>query len=250
MISIEPRYRHDWIRYSSEQLSCPLPTTLYKYLPRRYAAAMVEHGELMFSTLAWFQSYEDDQRGDRFEGTRKYFPIGGLDVTRTERDGRVHPPVTSKAPDQSLQSRAKGRNHIFIYSTSLQSELAFDGADACVEIFDPLKFTARLRSTMSSHRSAKVETLIHRDVKYYHFAAPPDNVWALPHLLATHKQHKYSAQREYRFSFGIRRNVFNLEHVECFVVREGETVPIPTVDAARHRKAIRIGRLGDCCRIL
>ena len=102
-------------------------------------------GDVMFSTLAWFQNYEDDQRGDRFEGTRKYFPVGGLEVTRTERDGKAHPPVSFKAPTESLQSRARAHNHIFIYSTSLQTGLAFDDADACVEIYDPVQFVARLR---------------------------------------------------------------------------------------------------------
>ena len=112
---------------------------LYKYLPSRYAETMVTRGDVMFSTLAWFQNYEDDQRGDRFEGTRKYFPVGGLEVTRTERDGKPHPPVSFKASTESLQSRARGHNHIFIYSTSLQSGLNFDDADACVEIYDPVQ---------------------------------------------------------------------------------------------------------------
>jgi hypothetical protein len=152
VLSVEPRPRRNWYRYSSEQMSGPLPRTLYKYLPHRYAATMIDRGELMFSTLAWFQNYEDDQRGDRFEGTRKYFPVGGLDLTRTERDGKPHSPVSFKASTESLQSRARGHNHIFIYSTSLQSGLAFDGADACVEIYDPVKFVTRLRSARRPRR--------------------------------------------------------------------------------------------------
>lgn len=231
-------------------MSGSLPPTLYKYLPRRYADAMVDKGELMFSSLAWFQNYEDDQRGDRFEGTRKYFPVGGLDVTRTERNGNPHPPVSFKAPTESLQSRATGHNHIFVYSTSLQPSLAFDGADACVEIFDPVEFVTRLRSALRAHRSAKAETLIHDEVKYYAFEAPPDNVWALPHLLAMHKHDRFLGQSEYRFAFGIRRNVFNLEHVDCFIVREGETFPTLKLEAAHHRKVIKTGSLADCCRLM
>jgi hypothetical protein len=176
MLVVEPRPRRNWHRYSSEQMSGPLPPTMYKYLPSRYAETMVASGEIMFSTLAWFQNYEDDQRGDRFEGTRKYFPVGGLEVTRTERDGKAHPPVSFKAPTESLQSRARAHNHIFIYSTSLKNGLAFDDADACVEIYDPVKFVERLRAALKSHRSAKSETLIHDEVKYYDFEAPPENV--------------------------------------------------------------------------
>ena len=69
MLIVQPEPKRNWYRYSSEQMSSPLPATLYKYLPGRYAASMIDRGELMFSTLAWFQNYEDDQRGDRFEGT-------------------------------------------------------------------------------------------------------------------------------------------------------------------------------------
>jgi hypothetical protein len=169
MLIVQPKPKRNWYHYSSEQMSGPLPGTLYKYVTGRYGASMIDRGELMFSTLAWFQNYEDDQRGDRFEGTRKYFPVGGLDITRTEGDGKPHRPVSFKAPTDSLQSRATGHNHIFIYSTSLRPGLAFDGADACVEIYDPVKFVGRLRSTLQTHRSAKAETLIHDAVKYYDF---------------------------------------------------------------------------------
>ena len=112
----------------------------------------------MFSTLAWFQNYEDEQRGDRFEGTLKYFPVDGLEMTRIERDGKPHPPVSFNRLGESLQSRAKADNHIFIYSTSLQSGLAFDGADACVEIYDPEAFVAHLRAALKTHGNTRDDT--------------------------------------------------------------------------------------------
>jgi hypothetical protein len=33
-------------------------------------------------------------------------------------------------------------------------------------------------------------------------------------------------------------------------VRHGETFPLRMLEAARHRKVIRIGSLADCCRIV
>jgi hypothetical protein len=51
-------------------------------------------------------------------------------------------------------------------------------------------------------------------------------------------------------AFGIRRNVFNFEHVDCFIVRDGERVPIRRLEAGRHRKVIRIGSLADGCKIV
>jgi len=102
---------------------------------------------------------------------------------------------------------------------------------------------------LQRHRSAKTETLIHDEAKYYDFSASPDNVWALPHLLTMHQQETFSSQREYRFAFGIRRNIFNLEYVDYLVVRDGETFPISKLDAAQHPKVIKTGGLADCCRL-
>lgn len=65
VLSVEPRPRRNWYRYSSEEMSGPLPHTQYKHLPRRFAQTMIDRGELLFSTLAWFQNYEDEQRGAR-----------------------------------------------------------------------------------------------------------------------------------------------------------------------------------------
>ena len=68
-------------------MSGALPSVLFKYLALPHAHAMLDAGELMFSTLSWFQNLEDPDRGDGFEGTHKYFPIGGLEATRLARDG-------------------------------------------------------------------------------------------------------------------------------------------------------------------
>jgi hypothetical protein len=211
---------------------------------------MIERGELMFSTLAWFQHYEDEQRGDRFEGTNKYFPIGGLEVTRHERNGKLHAPVKFTLAGMSLQSRATAHKHIFIYSTSLAPRLAFEGANACVEIFDPSRFLSKLQSALERVRAFKSNTLIHDAVKYYAFSAPPENVYALPHLLTLHKHTGFVGQHEYRFAFGIRTNVFNFEHVDCFLLREDETLPLAGLEPTHHRKLVRLGSLNDCCRML
>ena len=52
MLVVEPRPRRNWHRYSSEQMSGPLPRIMNKYLPSRYAETMVGRGEIMFSTLS------------------------------------------------------------------------------------------------------------------------------------------------------------------------------------------------------
>lgn len=167
-------------RYAPREMTGPLPPVLYKYLLLEHAIAMVERGQMMFSTLAWFQAIEDPDRGDGFEGTHKYFPVGGPEVTRTARGGVPHAPVKTRLPSQSLQSKAKGRDHILIYSMSLQHGLTkFSGA-VCVEVFDPAKLIVRLRSARRRLPSAKRGTLIHNRVTYYDVADPPGTTYALP----------------------------------------------------------------------
>ena len=241
-------------RYTNGEMSGPLPPILYKYLPLEYGVAMIERGELMFSTLAWFQNLEDRERGDEFEGTHKYFPLGGLEVTRTERDGKPHPPVKFMLPNDSLQSKAKGRDHIFIYSTALRRGLTQFGdgtlPSACVEIHKPMIFLTKLRSVLRLTSRAKAATLIHDEVRYYSFADPPGNVYALPDKLTMHKHEGFREQHEYRFAFGTKRDVFDFEHFDYELVREGVRQPRQVLKESDHRWKLKIGSLADCCRLL
>jgi hypothetical protein len=241
-------------RYPARKMSGPLPTVLYKYLPREHADSLVDRGELMFSTLSWFQNLEDPERGDEFEGRHKYFPIGGLEITRTEREGRPHPPVTFTCPNQSLQSKAQGSDHIFIYSTSLRPGLTQFGdaavPAACVEIYDPAKFVLRLRAVLRPTPRAKIETLIHHEVRYYSFADPPGNVYALPDRLTMHKHEGFRDQHEYRIAFGTKRDVFDFEHIDYTLVGDGIRRPRQALNYSDHRWKLRIGALSDCARVL
>jgi hypothetical protein len=240
-------------RYASYTMSGRLPSVLYKYLAPEYAIALIERGELMFSTLSWFQNLEDRERGDEFEGTHKYFPIGGLEVTRVARDGKSHPPVTFTSPNDSLQSKARGTDHIFIYSMSLRPGLTqfADSAasNACVEIYDPAKFVARLRGLLRRTPRAKAETLIHDEVRYYSFADPPGNVYALPDRLVMHKHDGFRDQHEYRIAFGTRRDVFDFERIDYTLVRDGIQQPRRPLNDSAHRWRLQIGRLHDCARL-
>lgn len=235
-------------------MSGPLPPVLYKYLPLEYAIAMVNRGEVMFSTLAWFQNLEDLERGDGLEGAHKYFPVGGLEITRTARDGQDHPPVTFTRPNDSLQSKAKGSDHIFIYSTSLREGLTqFNHGtmpSVCVEIHNPVMFLARLRAVLRLTAKAKIGTLIHDKVGYYSFQGPPGNIYALPHRLTMHKHDGFREQQEYRIAFGIRKNVFDFQHIDYHLVGEGIPRPTQILDETYHRWKLRLGSLEHCSRVL
>src|SRR5262245_24833232 len=102
-------------RYKPEEMSGPLPDVLYKVLPAIYARRLVDRGEMMWSTLTWFQNQEDLHRGDEFEGSRTYFPVKALEINRLQRDGRPHNAQFALS-SHGFVSRAAQSNHIFIYS--------------------------------------------------------------------------------------------------------------------------------------
>lgn len=236
-------------RYRAAEMSGPLPAVVYKILPGDYAHRLVRHGEMMWSTLTWFQNEEDTQRGDESEGTRRYFPVNGLEIDRTERAGR--PDDTSFVlPKHGLVSKAAQSNHIFIFSMTLDPSLTFgESVCQCVEIFDPPQLVSRVREELKRHRKARPETLIHDTVRYWTASHPPEEVWALPDRLTMHKHESYAPQREYRFAFGTRTNVFDFENVECFVLQNNFRWPRQVLDAQVHRLKLRLGNLEDCCRI-
>jgi hypothetical protein len=237
-------------RYRPDEMSGSLPAILYKVLPRRFAHRLIAQGEMMWSTLTYFHNVEEAQRGDVWEGTRGYFPVRGLDVNRIERAGRPdHTAFTLQ--DCGMVSRAAQSNHIFIYSMTLDRALAIgDPSDrACLEIFDPAEFVRRVRECLKRTRKGRVDTLIHHTVGYWSPANPPEEVWALPDKLTMHKHEDFKDQREYRLAFGTRANVFDFEHVECFVVGKDVQWPRLSLDPQVHRMKLRAGPLETCCRL-
>jgi hypothetical protein len=238
-------------RYKAEEMSGPLPAVLYKVLSDKYARRLVDIGEMMWSTLTWFQNEEHAARGDGLEGTRTYFPVTGVEVTRQERNGRPDH-STFTLPAHGLVSRAAQSNHIFIYSMTLDSTLKIDNAStrACVEVFDPHAFVQRVRDALKRHRTARAETLIHDSVRYWSPENPPEEVWALPDRLTMHKHEDFKRQSEYRLAFGTRADVFDFERVECFVTDSDVQSAKLSLEPQRHRLKLRVGSLRDCCQIL
>ena len=249
LVTFEPAGRK-FHRYGSAEMCGPLPKTLYKVLPQQFARRLLDVGEMMWSTLTYFQHVLDPTRGDPFEGSLRYFPAEGLKVTRTERNGRPdHAEFTFAA--HGSQFIATQSHHIFIYSTTLDSRLAIgDAADrACVEIFEPTTFLQHMRRAVERHRKARVDRLIHDRVCYWSPENPPREVWALPHRLTMSKYEGYARDQEYRFAFGTRSDVFDFEKVTGLVVPEGYKYPQLALEPQAHRMKFLLGPLADCCRL-
>jgi hypothetical protein len=242
-----PRVFH---RYKSEEMCGPLPSVLFKVLPEEYARRLVETGEMMWSTLAWFQNAEDPSRGDKFEATRRHFPPDGLAVSRHERDGRPDN-ASFTLSGHGNQWRPIQSKHIFIYSMTMDPSLVLGdpAAQTCVEIVNPTELVQRVRRALQRHRKARPDTLIHDAVRYWSSDRPPEEVWAFPHMLTMHKHEEHSWQSEYRLVFGIRADVFDFENVDCRVLSDDLNPSRGQLDAQCHRMKLHLGSLTDCCRI-
>ena len=243
--------RREFHRYESTEMCGPLPSTLYKVLPEQYACRLLDVGEMMWSTLTYFQHELDPTRGDPFDGNLRYFPEEGLKVARIERNGRPDQAEFALAA-HGTQFMATQSHHIFIYSTTLDSLLAIgDAADrACVEIFEPATFLQHMRRAVERHRRARADTLIHDRVCYGLPENPPIEVWALPHSLTMSKYEGYAQDQEYRFAFGTRRDVFDFENVTGLVVPEGYIYSRLALEPQAHRMQLFLGPLADCCRLV
>jgi len=231
-----------------------LPQTLYKYLDLQYAESLIARGVVRFSSLSWFLDFEDnedEERGDAFEGRRKYFPVNGITVTKQHE-----PPFT--IPDGSFQSAARDRDSIFVLSTSVELSQAlaekFRRPEhvemACVEICDPIAFAARLEASLKKRSPIQHLTFFYDRVTYYSFEDDPNPIWALPHRLVMHKQKRFDDQKEYRFTFGTKKQAFKPYRIEAVIEQEGFRRPKPRLDPKKHCTDLVLGPMAGICRVV
>lgn len=220
-----------------------MATTLYKYLPQRYAEAFVKRGEVLFRSILYFLACEDARR-DELEGTHQYAPVGGLDITTHSRG------LTGPLPGSSMRSTVKHPEQVFIFcaSRALKPELALKfSADACVEITDADKFRARLRAVLHRNPRVKMRTFRGGPVSYYDSVDPPGATWALPDEIIMHKRRKlFGDEEEYRFAFSLKARVFDFENANYTIT----TGPTPAVPKGTYPEMLlRLGSMVDCSRV-
>lgn len=215
---------------------------LFRYFSARDAAAFVEKGEVLFHALSYFRDYEDEGvRADEHEGTLVHRPSDGLEITRVPTGEKVVLP-------HRLESTVK-EDDIFVYcmSTEFSSTIAKRfKAEVVVEVTEPVKFLARLRSSLSLRRQLRVNQLVHQAVRYYEWHEPPIVDWALPERIAMRKPKLFDWQKEYRFAVP-KGDAFRVENV---------SVNLVPIDAARPPRAksypqllLKLGSLAKICRI-
>lgn len=215
---------------------------LVRYFSERNALAFLDRGEVLLRSLSYFRDCEDEGvRADEYEGTLVHLPEDGLRVKLSSSGEEVSIPYT-------FESTAR-EDDIFVYCTS--TELSTDiakgfKADVAVEIVEPAKFLARMRSAMALRARLRVEKLVHDEVKYYERHELPIVAWALPERIAMRKPKSFEWQKEYRFAVPVG-DAFGVEKVQVKLVPLGAR---RTQRAQSHPSILlKLGSLSKICRL-
>ncbi len=190
--------------------------SIFKYLPKEeYAQALIEKGQLRFSTLAFFRAFEDGSvRGDPDDGKLQYKPEGGLTITK--QGGEVF------QLDRRFRASVKA-NDIFVYcmSNQLSEKLAerFE-SPFCAEIKHPIGFIGRIRRSVRMRSRLDHANVHFGPVDYRTLDIQPGADWALPEKVAFIKPEAFVWQNEYRVVLG-NKGAFGVENVELALESEG-----------------------------
>jgi hypothetical protein len=215
---------------------------LIRYFSELNARAFVERGEVLFRSLSYFRDYEDQGvRADEHEGTLVHLPSDGLRITRVDTGELIALP-------HRLESTAR-EDDIFVYclSTELSDAIAerFQ-AEVAVEVVEPSKFLARVRSALSLRSRIRSDELVYQPVRYYEWHEPPIVDWALPERIAMRKPKLFEWQREFRFAVPVGE-AFQVENVSVKLV----PLNFPRIHrTTQHPEMLlKLGNLSKICRV-
>lgn len=215
---------------------------LFRYFSRTYAHNFVRNGEVLLRALSYFRDYEDEGiRADEYEGTLVHQQSAGLQINNLTTG------ISGTIPYR-LESTAK-EDDIFIYcmSTELCPKIAKRfNAEVAVEIYDPIKFLARLRTSLSLRRRFKTNQMVHEHVRYYEWHELPIVDWALPERIAMRKPKLFEWQKEYRFAVPIG-DAFRVENVALNLVPMG--TPRSVRPTNHPQQLLKLGDLSKVCRV-
>jgi hypothetical protein len=216
--------------------------SLFRYMSAEHAEAFVRGGEVLFRPLSYFRDYEDNGvRADQYEGTLLHRPAEGLVVNNltTGQRGILPHFFESTVREDDI--------YVLCFSTERSAELAKRfGAEACVELAEPVGFLARLRGSLALRAKLRVTRLTHGPVRYYFVEEAPIVDWALPDRIALRKPASFEWQREYRFAVP-SGNAFAVEQVTLKLVAQGQARRRTVAD--HPRMLLRLGSLRKISRI-
>ena len=217
-------------------------SSLYRYFSTSNAHAFVERGEVLFRSLSYFRDYEDaGVRSDEHEGTLVHLPTDGLKVNKVATGEVVALPHQMEATAME--------DDIFIYcmSTELSENIAHRfNAQVIVEIHQPTKFLALVRSSLAMRKRLQASKLVSQSVRYYEWHEPPIVDWALPERIALRKPMSFSWQKEHRIAVPLG-DAFRVENVSVNLVLPGTKRPRRTT--THPSVLLKLGNLSKICKV-
>ena len=216
--------------------------TLFRYFSKTDAHAFVERGEVLFHSLSYFPDYEDQGvRADENEGKLVHLPFDGLRINLVNSGESVLLP-------HRMESKAK-EDDIFVYclSTELSNNIAERfKAEAVIEIFEPIRFLAKVRSALALRSRIRAEKLVHQPVQYYEWCDPPIVDWALPERIAVRKPKSFEWQKEYRLVVPVG-DAFQVGNVNVELVPPDAAKPLRKT--SHPQMLLKLGSLSKICRV-
>ena len=210
---------------------------MFKYYDQRIWAEKVLDGEMLFRSLAYFRDCEDAVRGDEYEGTSRFLPDSGLQITNQTQGTQF------TLSEYAFESTVKA-NEIFVFCTSRRfgDDLAKEfNAIVTVEITRMPTFCERIQAALPPTATFRA-----RRVDYYPQSEGGTPRWALPDDIATSKLEKWAYQEETRFIFSIT-DALAFENVKCQLSRRKTRTPAKPEEHLSH--LLKVGSLRDICRL-
>jgi hypothetical protein len=192
---------------------------------------------MLFRSLAYFRDCEDAVRGDEYEGTSRFLPDGGLQITNQTQGTQF------TLTEYAFESIVKA-NEIFVFCTSRRfgDDLAKEfNAVVAVEITRMPTFCERMGAALPPTATFRA-----RRVDYYPQSQGGNPRWARPDDIATSKLEKWAYQEETRFIFSLT-DAFNFENVKCQLSRRKTRTLAKPEDHLCH--LLKVGNLRDICRL-
>lgn len=217
------------------------PKKIFKYFSNEtHLRNFFTKGEVMFNTLAYFQSCEEDSRKDKTEGANIFYPREGLQITECSTGKKLSIP-------SALISNVKKPHQVYVFCTSMEhSEDLYKkfGSAGCIEISDITEFEKRIkRSLLKAIYNIKNKYLLSDEITYYDTQNIPSTRHACPDDIVMSKPKYFSVEKEYRFSFSKNSDAFDVNNIDYSI---SKNLKINNNQSAG--KKILIGELSDIAR--
>jgi len=214
---------------------------LYKYLPERFARALVDRGEALFRTLSFFRAAEHAARGDEIEGVHVDAPEHDVTLANLTRGGGV--------TGRFRMLNSVNQELVYAFCCSLRfDETLFSEfeCDTCVVIRDIEEFVLRCRTAASRACPIDRPAVLHRPVAYFDPTRQAPLDMKDPQMIPFLKHFSFANQAEYRAVFARKGGLTVLSRI----VQPNFTFEEEIRAASTDQKRLTLGRLSHIAELV